>query len=262
MTGPSSSCRDPGRLCHRRRDPVLSGREQFNLVGRAPAIEWVEFHASTGEWDVKVERDERTALRTDGKRKSYRFQLQGPNAMKVMEAATAPDAGLKFFNMSYVTSRASPCGRCATAWRASRASSCSAHGKTARRCAWRWSRPARPMACVWSAAAPIRPTPSNRLDPVAAARGVHRRRLQGFREWARQQLRGQVLDRRQLRVRQYRGLLPDAVGPGLRPLVKFDHDFIGREALERKARQPQRRKVTLALDVKKHTACDELFIPE
>ena len=39
---------------------------KFNLVGRAPAIEWVEFHAATGKWDVKVERDERTALRTDG----------------------------------------------------------------------------------------------------------------------------------------------------------------------------------------------------
>jgi len=30
--------------------------------------------------------------------------------------------------------------------------------------------------------------------------------------------------------------------------VKFDHDFIGREALEKKATGPHRRKVTLALD--------------
>jgi syringate O-demethylase len=35
---------------------------------------------------------------------------------------------------------------------------------------------------------------------------------------------------------------------GYGPFVKFDHDFIGREALEKKAEGPHRRKVTLALD--------------
>jgi len=30
--------------------------------------------------------------------------------------------------------------------------------------------------------------------------------------------------------------------------VKFDHDFVGREALEKKAKEPQRKKVTLALN--------------
>ena len=37
---------------------------------------------------------------------------------------------------------------------------------------------------------------------------------------------------------------------GYGPFVNFDHDFVGREALERKAREPHRQKVTLALDVK------------
>ncbi len=58
---------------------------QFNLVGRAPALNWIRYHADTGGYDVKVELDERSALRTDGRRKSYRFQVQGPNAMKVIE---------------------------------------------------------------------------------------------------------------------------------------------------------------------------------
>ena len=39
-------------------------------------------------------------------------------------------------------------------------------------------------------------------------------------------------------------LSPYALGYG--PFVKFDHDFIGREALERMAGQPQRKKVTFA----------------
>src|SRR5204862_8305828 len=35
---------------------------------------------------------------------------------------------------------------------------------------------------------------------------------------------------------------------GYGPIVKFDHDFIGRSALEKKANGPHRRKVTLALE--------------
>jgi vanillate/3-O-methylgallate O-demethylase len=39
-------------------------------------------------------------------------------------------------------------------------------------------------------------------------------------------------------------LTPHALGYG--PFIKFDHDFIGREALEKMASEPQRKKVTLA----------------
>src|SRR6185437_16189601 len=77
--------------------------ERYNLVGRAPALNWVTYHAETGDYDVHVELDQRTALRTDGRRKSYRFQVQGPNAMLVIEKAlgrTPPE--LKFFNVTAV----------------------------------------------------------------------------------------------------------------------------------------------------------------
>ena len=37
---------------------------------------------------------------------------------------------------------------------------------------------------------------------------------------------------------------PYELGYGI--MVKFDHDFIGREALEKKAKEPQRKKVTFA----------------
>jgi vanillate/3-O-methylgallate O-demethylase len=39
-------------------------------------------------------------------------------------------------------------------------------------------------------------------------------------------------------------MTPYALGYG--PFVKFDHDFIGREALERMSGKPQRKKVTFA----------------
>ena len=63
--------------------------EEFSLVGRAPAIEWVEFHAQypkatapSGTSPSSVTNAPR--MRTDGVRKNYRFQLQGPNAMKIL----------------------------------------------------------------------------------------------------------------------------------------------------------------------------------
>ena len=77
---------------------------QFNLVGRAPALNWVTYHAETGGYDVEVELDQRSALRTDGRRRSYRFQVQGPNAMDVIEKVLGGQAPeLKFFNMTAVT---------------------------------------------------------------------------------------------------------------------------------------------------------------
>ncbi|MGH2887471.1 MAG: aminomethyl transferase family protein, partial [Solirubrobacteraceae bacterium] len=59
--------------------------DEYNLVGRAPVLNWVTFHAETGGFDVTVTLDRRTALRSDGRRRSFRFQIQGPNAMSVIE---------------------------------------------------------------------------------------------------------------------------------------------------------------------------------
>jgi syringate O-demethylase len=76
----------------------------FNLVGRAPALNWITYQAETGGYDAEVALDQRSALRTDGRRKSYRFQVQGPNAMSVIERALGgrpPE--LTFFNLTTVT---------------------------------------------------------------------------------------------------------------------------------------------------------------
>jgi syringate O-demethylase len=57
---------------------------RFNLVGRVPALNWITYHAETGGYDVEVELDQRSALRTDGRRRSYRWQVLGPYAMHVI----------------------------------------------------------------------------------------------------------------------------------------------------------------------------------
>src|SRR5216683_5302831 len=74
---------------------------QFNPVGRAPALNWVMFHAQTSGRRVSCSYDERSAVRPDPQnRRHYRYQLQGPNASRVIESATGrPAPDLKFFNM-------------------------------------------------------------------------------------------------------------------------------------------------------------------
>ena len=72
---------------------------KLNLVGRPPAANWVQYNLEAGGYNAKAERDERSAV-NQGRRKVFRFQIQGPNAVKTMEKVTgktAPD--IKFFNM-------------------------------------------------------------------------------------------------------------------------------------------------------------------
>ncbi len=225
--------------------------ERFNLVGRAPSIEWVEFHAASGKWNVEVERDERWAMRTDGKRKNYRFQVQGPNAMKIIEKATGitpPD--LKFFNITHLTIA----GKTVHALR---------HGMAGQP-GWELYGPWEDYGAVHAALVEAgkeygmalvggRAYSSNTLEsgwiPSPLPAIYTGDDLKPFREW--------------LSANSYAGkcsiggsYVPDSIEGyyltpwdlGYGPFVKFDHDFIGREALEKIAAGPHRKKVTLALD--------------
>lgn len=228
--------------------------EKFELVGRAPSIEWVEYWASTGKWDVKVERDERTAARPldqQGYRRNYRFQLQGPNAMKVLEKAmgqTPPD--LKFFHMA-------PIIIAGVQVRALR------HGMA--------GQPGYELFGPWQDYDTVR----NALIEAGKDDGLA---LCGGRTYSSNTLEsgwipsplpaiytgeGTKAYREWLGAKSYEGmcslggsfvsdtiedyyLTPWDLGYGI--MVKFDHDFVGREALEKLKDQPQRQKVTLALD--------------
>jgi vanillate/3-O-methylgallate O-demethylase len=76
-------------------------------VGRNPAANWIEFHAKTGGYDVQTEYDDRSPSRPMGKpvfRKYYRYQIQGPNAEQVirkLNGGTSPD--VKFFTFRDMT---------------------------------------------------------------------------------------------------------------------------------------------------------------
>ena len=73
--------------------------EKFNIVGRPPVANWVQYHVETGGYNATAVRDERSAV-NEGRRKAYRYQVQGPNALKVMEKVTGkPVPEIRFFNM-------------------------------------------------------------------------------------------------------------------------------------------------------------------
>jgi syringate O-demethylase len=223
----------------------------FNLVGRAPALNWITYHAETGGYDVDVELDQRWALRTDGRRRSYRFQVQGPNAMQVIEKLLGgPPPDLKFFHMRDVTIAGRPV-------RALR------HGMA--------GQPGWELFGPWDDETPVREAiveagrdfglrqvggraySSNTLEsgwiPSPLPAVYTGDALTAYREW--------------LPATGYEGsasiggsFVSDSIEDyyftpwdlGYGSYVKFDHDFIGREALERLAEGGHRHKVTLALD--------------
>ena len=61
-------------------DGILFHLEQNSLVfvGRAPAANWLRFHAETGGYNVKSSMDDRSPMRPEGKlvtRTTYRYQI-------------------------------------------------------------------------------------------------------------------------------------------------------------------------------------------
>ena len=80
--------------------------DRYNLVGRAPTITWVQFHAETGGYDVVVARDDRSPSRPSGNpvsRRHYRFQVQGPNATEILSRLNGgPVPEIKFFHMDRI----------------------------------------------------------------------------------------------------------------------------------------------------------------
>jgi glycine cleavage system aminomethyltransferase T len=220
----------------------------FNLVGRPPALNWVQYHCETGDYNAKTTRDERSAVNT-GTRRTYRYQVQGPNAQKVMEKVTGkPVPDIRFFNMD--TFRVAGCSV-----RALR------HGMVGQP-GWElfgpWEEGAAVTAALVEAGKDLglrrvgaRTYPTSTLEsgwipsPVPAV--YSGAKMKAFREWlpgnwyeTTASLGGSFYSND---IEDYY-LTPYDLGYG--PFVKFDHEFVGRAALEKFAANPRRAKVTLA----------------
>jgi vanillate/3-O-methylgallate O-demethylase len=227
-------------------------KDELLFVGRTPTVNWIQFHAETGGYKVEVVRDDRSPSHPRGKavlRRHYRYQIQGPNAARVLEKVNGgPLPEVKFFNMDAINIKG-------------RRVRCLRHGMAGAPGLEIWGpyeeadeiREAivdagKELGLVQVGA---RAYSSNTLEsgwiPSPLPAVYTGAAMKKYREWlpasgyeGTGSIGGSFVG---ADIEDYY-LTPYALGYG--PFVKFDHEFIGREALERHARQPQRKKVTFA----------------
>ena len=87
-------------------DGIIFGLEDDEVlyVGRPPLANWLAFQAETAGFDVTTEYDIRSLENSARPRKLYRYEVQGPLAMQVLEAANeGGPLTTKFFNMGEIT---------------------------------------------------------------------------------------------------------------------------------------------------------------
>jgi vanillate/3-O-methylgallate O-demethylase len=227
-------------------------KEELLFVGRAPSVNWIEFHCETGGYKVDHVRDDRSPSHPRGKavtRRHYRFQVQGPNAWRVLEKLNGePIPDIKFFAMGTIKLK----GRSVRALR---------HGMAGEPGLEIWG-PYEDYDEVRSAIVEAgrefdlkevgsRAYASNTLEsgwiPSPLPAVYSGKSMKKYREWLPAagyegtcSIGGSFVSDN---VEDYY-LTPYALGYG--PFIKFDHEFIGREALERNSNLPQRKKVTFA----------------
>jgi len=235
-------------------DGILFRQEEdeYVYVGRAPAANWLLFHGETGGYDVDIEVDRRSPSRPMGKpvvRKYWRFQIQGPRAWQIIEKLNGgPLEQLKFFTMDVMNVAGAQV-------RTLRHGMAGAPGLEI----WGpYEFYEQVRATILEAGAefgivPVgaRAYPSNTLEsgwipsPLPAVytgdgTAAYRRWLGADSYEATNALAGSFVSED---IEDYY-LTPWELGYG--SFVKFDHDFIGRDALEAMDPSAQRRKATLA----------------
>jgi vanillate/3-O-methylgallate O-demethylase len=232
-------------------DGILFFLEQnkVRLVGRPSAHNWVQYHAEKDGYDVELDRDERTAVNPSGRREFYRYQVQGPTAMEILDKAIeggVPE--IKFFNL----------GEVKIAGRSVRAFHHGMSGAPGLELFGPWEEGEEVRAAILEAGEDLglaqvgsRVYATNTLEsgwiPSPMPAVFSGDEMKDYRDW--------------LPAEGYEGtgslggsfysddiedyyLTPHDLGYW--QFVNFDHDFVGREALERIADDPRRKKVTLA----------------
>ena len=223
---------------------------RFEMISDMHLQDWVHYNAETGGHDVRVTRDLHTAENPGGPegRTNFRFGMDGPNAETIFQQAVegaAPEipffhtAMVRIAGVEVMALRHGMAGH-----KGVELSGPYADGPRVRdalfavgaqhglRAAGRLAYFSSPSEGGWWAY----PLPAIYTDP----------KLRGFREWlpatswaGRAQLAGSFVPSD---IADYY-VTPWDIGVD-RPM-RFDHDFVGREALERMKDEPHRKKVTL-----------------
>ena len=225
--------------------------EEMVLVGRAAGHNWVRFNAETGGWDVSIEADEIFSNNPAGRRTVYRYQVEGPDAPALIEQLTgAPLPNAPWSEIFPVTIA----GHHVWAQRHTMAGNpgCEFFGP------WDEGPAVKEAILKAGAAFNLRRVGSlayftNALElgwiprPVPAI--FTGDDLRPFREWLPATSEevtwaiGGSFNAPNIEDYYFR---PQELGYG--NVIKFDHDFVGREALEQTPTDDLRRKVTLVWD--------------
>ncbi|MGK0238056.1 MAG: vanillate/3-O-methylgallate O-demethylase [Candidatus Pelagisphaera sp.] len=230
-------------------DAILFGHaeDKVSVVGRPSVPNWVHFHAERGNYDVKVTRDERT-VSNDDSRLIYRYQIQGPNALDLIKSVHEgefPD--IKFFNLGDLKIAGKKVR--ALNHNMSRMGGLELHGPVEdREVILEALLKAGPQFGLLQGGSRAYSTvsPESGWIPSPMPAIYTGEAMKPYREWlsangfeANASLGGSFYSDN---IEDYYQT-PWDLGYGKH--IKFDHDFIGRAALEKMADQPHRRKVWL-----------------
>ncbi|MFF0501815.1 hypothetical protein ACFYU5_35880 [Nocardia aobensis] len=218
---------------------------ELDVVGHPTVLNWLQYNAEVGGYDVTLERDENSYDRPSGPPKVYRYEMQGPAAKALLENLTGeavPD--VKFFNMTDFTIA----GRRVRALRHGMA------GQPGFELFGPWAEGEEVLAAILEVGAEFdlvrvgaKAYSTANLESgwiPTAVPAIFGPEMKAYREWLGSNSLGSLggsMDSDD--ITDYY-VTPYDIGYGR--TVKFDHDFLGRAALERLAAAPAaRRKVTL-----------------
>ncbi|WP_129661565.1 aminomethyltransferase family protein [Rothia uropygialis] len=220
----------------------------FDLVGWYMVQDWVQFIGETGGYDVTFRRDYNSIMREEGDPELYRYEIQGPNALRLLESViggSVPET--KFFGMADLT-----IAGCTV--RSLR------HGMA--------GQPGFELFGPWAEGESVRNAildAGRELDLVLVGAKAYStanlesawvpspfpaiftgNRMDEYLEWLPADRIGSLAGSfASDDIRSYYNT-PYDIGYGR--TIKFDHDFIGHEALKKLSEGPQRTKVTLVWD--------------
>jgi vanillate/3-O-methylgallate O-demethylase len=219
--------------------------ELFDVVGHPTVANWLQYHVETGDYRVTVERDDNSVDRTSGRPpKLYRYELQGPTAGLITAKLTGgPLPDVKFFHMADFR----VAGHRVRALRHGMA------GQPGFELFGPWAEGEDVLAAILAAGAEFglmragaKAYSTSNLESgwiPTAVPAIFGPEMRGYREWLDAGALGSLggsMDSAD--ITDYY-VTPYDIGYGR--TVKFDHDFLGREALERVAAEEHRAKVTL-----------------
>lgn len=220
----------------------------YELISGMPVLNWVRYHGETAGYDVEMVFDPTTPYNPAGKRLKYRYQVEGPRAREIMdEICEGGFPKIGFFRTTYVT-----------------IAGCKVHvlrhgmaGHAGAEISGPWEDRDTVRDAILSAGAKhglrqagTRTYFSTPLEdgwvPYPLPGIYTGDELKAYREWlpadsweANMQLGGSLYTNN---IEDYYWT-PSALGYDR--FVKFDHDFVGREALEAAKGKPQRVKRVL-----------------